>query len=62
MDGAQQVAESSRVAIDEIERLTSTLRIACGFERLDGFLYTERQDDAAELEKETEAARRGCGR
>ena len=57
-DGARQVAESSRVAMVEIERLASSLRIACGFERLDGFLYTERQDDAADLEKETEAARR----
>jgi glycine/D-amino acid oxidase-like deaminating enzyme/nitrite reductase/ring-hydroxylating ferredoxin subunit len=57
-DGARQVAESSRAAIDEIERLASRLRIACAFERLDGYLYTEREDDASELEKETEAARR----
>jgi glycine/D-amino acid oxidase-like deaminating enzyme/nitrite reductase/ring-hydroxylating ferredoxin subunit len=57
-DGARQVSESSRAAIDEIEKLASRLRIACGFERLDGFLYTERQDGAADLKKETEAARR----
>jgi glycine/D-amino acid oxidase-like deaminating enzyme/nitrite reductase/ring-hydroxylating ferredoxin subunit len=56
-DGARQVAESSRVAMDEIERLASWLRIACGFERLDGFLYTERQDAVADLQKEAEAAR-----
>jgi glycine/D-amino acid oxidase-like deaminating enzyme len=57
-DGARQVAESSRAAIDEIERLASRLRIACAFERLDGFLYTEREDAASDLEGETEAARR----
>jgi glycine/D-amino acid oxidase-like deaminating enzyme/nitrite reductase/ring-hydroxylating ferredoxin subunit len=57
-EGARLVGESSRLAIDEIERLTKTLEIACRFERLDGYLYTERPQDVPPIEEEVEAARR----
>jgi glycine/D-amino acid oxidase-like deaminating enzyme/nitrite reductase/ring-hydroxylating ferredoxin subunit len=57
-DAARLVGESSRLAIDEIERLASTLAINCRFERLDGYLYTERSRDMGAIEEEAEAAGR----
>ncbi|MGH9312932.1 MAG: FAD-dependent oxidoreductase [Vicinamibacterales bacterium] len=57
-DAARLVGESSRLAIDEIERVAATLAMACRFERLDGYLYTERPRDLAPIEEEAEHARR----
>jgi glycine/D-amino acid oxidase-like deaminating enzyme/nitrite reductase/ring-hydroxylating ferredoxin subunit len=58
--GARLVAESSRAAIDLIERLARERGLACDFRRVSGYLYAER-GDVSELEAECEAARRvGC--
>jgi glycine/D-amino acid oxidase-like deaminating enzyme len=57
-EAARLVGESSRLAIDEIGRLVSTLSIACEFERLDGYLYTEQPRELAGLDEEAESARR----
>jgi glycine/D-amino acid oxidase-like deaminating enzyme len=56
-DGARLAAESCRVAIHDIEDITRTVSIPCGFERVPGFLYTELAD-ASELEAERDAATR----
>jgi glycine/D-amino acid oxidase-like deaminating enzyme/nitrite reductase/ring-hydroxylating ferredoxin subunit len=62
VEGGRLVGESSRQAIDWIERTTAALSIACGFERVPGFLYTEREDDVAMLREEVEqASRAGVG-
>jgi len=58
---ARLVAQSSRDAFDIIERLASELTIDCGFERMTGYLYTEREADLDRLAKELDAARlAGC--
>ena len=58
---AQLAARSSREAIDWIEALVREAGIDCGFERLPGYLYTERKSDVAKLADELDAARRaGC--
>jgi glycine/D-amino acid oxidase-like deaminating enzyme/nitrite reductase/ring-hydroxylating ferredoxin subunit len=53
-DGARAVAQSKRDAIDLIERFAA--EIPCDFERVSGFLYSERTSDRARLEQELEAA------
>ena len=59
--GARQVAQSSRDAIDWIATLVREAGIDCGFVRVPGFLYTEREKDVARLADELDAARRsGC--
>src|SRR4051812_10288849 len=40
---ARLVAQASREAIDRIERFASELALDCGFERLPGYLYSERE-------------------
>lgn len=57
IEGARLVAESSRLAIDQIEAWASTCAPQCGFERLPGFLYTERDSDLEMLHEEVNAAR-----
>jgi glycine/D-amino acid oxidase-like deaminating enzyme/nitrite reductase/ring-hydroxylating ferredoxin subunit len=57
-DAARLVAESKRTAIDEIGQIAATLRIACAYERVDGYLYSEAPAEVGMLEEETEAARR----
>jgi glycine/D-amino acid oxidase-like deaminating enzyme/nitrite reductase/ring-hydroxylating ferredoxin subunit len=57
-DGARLVARSSHEAIDWIERTADTLGIACGFERVPAYLYTERAGDISFLRKEFGAADR----
>jgi glycine/D-amino acid oxidase-like deaminating enzyme/nitrite reductase/ring-hydroxylating ferredoxin subunit len=60
-EGARLVAQSSRDAIDWIERLVTEAAIDCGFARVPGYLYTEREADLARLADELDAARRaGC--
>ncbi|HEY3319202.1 MAG TPA: FAD-dependent oxidoreductase [Planctomycetota bacterium] len=53
-DQARLVAASKRAAIDCIEALTADYRIACGFEHVPGFLYSE-NDTAGDLAQEAEA-------
>lgn len=56
-DGAQLSASASRDAIRRIESLAQELRIDCHFERVDGYLYTERPEELQMLREETDAAR-----
>ena len=59
--GAGLVAQSSRDAIDWIESVVNEAGIDCGFLRVPGYLYTEREKDMAWLADELDAARRaGC--
>lgn len=57
-DGALQIAESSRAAIELIAGLVQQKQIDCDFERVPGYLYTEFEDKTREIEKEIEAARK----
>jgi len=56
--GARLAAESHGEAIDAIERLVTTRRIDCGFERVDGYLFSPPGESPQVLEDELEAARR----
>jgi glycine/D-amino acid oxidase-like deaminating enzyme/nitrite reductase/ring-hydroxylating ferredoxin subunit len=57
-EGARLAAESHTAAIDQIESVVRAERIACGFERLDAFLFSPPGDPVDELEREIAAARR----
>jgi glycine/D-amino acid oxidase-like deaminating enzyme/nitrite reductase/ring-hydroxylating ferredoxin subunit len=60
-DSARLVAESSRTAIDWIERIGATDGRDVGFARVPGFLYTEHRFDIETLAEELDAAHRaGC--
>jgi glycine/D-amino acid oxidase-like deaminating enzyme/nitrite reductase/ring-hydroxylating ferredoxin subunit len=60
-DGARLVSQSGRDAIDWIETVVKEAAIDCGFARVPGYLYTEREKDVDGLAKELEAARNsGC--
>jgi glycine/D-amino acid oxidase-like deaminating enzyme/nitrite reductase/ring-hydroxylating ferredoxin subunit len=52
------VAQSSAEAIDQIAELIQRYEIACGFERVPGYLYTEREEHVDNLTRELDAARR----
>lgn len=56
--GAQVAAESHRAAIDRIEAIVRTENIDCGFRRVDGYLFTDPEHDAADLAQELEATER----
>jgi glycine/D-amino acid oxidase-like deaminating enzyme/nitrite reductase/ring-hydroxylating ferredoxin subunit len=56
--GARLAAESHTAAIDRIEAIVAAERIACDFERLDGYLFAPPGGDRGLLERELEAARR----
>jgi glycine/D-amino acid oxidase-like deaminating enzyme/nitrite reductase/ring-hydroxylating ferredoxin subunit len=59
-DGARLVARATREAIDWIERSICG-GVQCGFQRLPGYLYTEREWDLEWLADELDAARlAGC--
>lgn len=59
-DAAQLVAKSSRDAISWIEKSICD-SVQCGFQRLPGYLYTERESDLDWLAEELDAARlAGC--
>jgi glycine/D-amino acid oxidase-like deaminating enzyme/nitrite reductase/ring-hydroxylating ferredoxin subunit len=55
------VAQSSRDAIDRIEAFVRESGTSCGFSRVPGFLYAERETDLEGLANELDAARHaGC--
>ena len=56
-EGARLVAASSRDAIARIEQFINELRIDCGFARVPGYLYSEREDDVRMLADELEIGR-----
>ena len=59
--GARLVAQSSRDAIDRIAAFVRENAIECGFERVPGYLYAEREQDVAWLARELDAASHaGC--
>lgn len=53
---ARLYAQSQRAAIDSIEAIVRSERIACDFARLDGYLFAPTTDRIAELEEEYDAA------
>lgn len=55
-EAARLVAEAFTFAIDQIERHVRELRLACDFERLDGYLFRAPDDDSDELDQEFEVA------
>lgn len=55
-DAAVEVRRAVRDAIDLVGRLVDVHRVRCGYRRLPGYLFTEREADIRELEKEHEAA------
>ena len=55
--GAQLAAASQRAAIEQVASLVEELGIRCGFTRVPGWVYTEREHDVPSLEQELEAAR-----
>lgn len=57
-EGATLVAQSSRAAIEQVDALVKAFAIPCDFVRRPGYLYTDHDDDVADLEKEHEAASR----
>jgi glycine/D-amino acid oxidase-like deaminating enzyme/nitrite reductase/ring-hydroxylating ferredoxin subunit len=57
-DGAKVAAASHTAAIDRIERNVQMEHIACGFERLDGYLILAPGDASDLLDRELAAARR----
>jgi glycine/D-amino acid oxidase-like deaminating enzyme/nitrite reductase/ring-hydroxylating ferredoxin subunit len=57
-DGARLAAESHAAAIDRIEAIAGEERIACDFERVDGFLFAAPGAEPGELDRELEAASR----
>jgi glycine/D-amino acid oxidase-like deaminating enzyme/nitrite reductase/ring-hydroxylating ferredoxin subunit len=57
-DGARLVANASKDAIAAIEQLARAHSINCDFERLPGYLYSERESDLEALHEEWEAAGR----
>lgn len=62
VEGGRLAASSSRDAIAWIERTVDALSIACNFERVPGFLYTERTEHTEMVREEVrEAVRAGVG-
>jgi glycine/D-amino acid oxidase-like deaminating enzyme/nitrite reductase/ring-hydroxylating ferredoxin subunit len=57
-EGARLVAESSRAAIEKVAELAAKLSLPCDLVRRPGYLFTEKDDDLAMLQKEHAAARR----
>jgi glycine/D-amino acid oxidase-like deaminating enzyme/nitrite reductase/ring-hydroxylating ferredoxin subunit len=57
-DGARLVAESHSKAIDLVEGIVAGERIACGWERLDGYLFVPPGERSDLLDDELEAANR----
>lgn len=57
-EGARAVRASSRDAIEQIALLSQSAELDCGFERLNGYLFTEKRDQLDELEQELAAAAR----
>lgn len=57
-EGARLAAQSHAAAIDSIERAVRDERIACGFQRVDGYLFAGKGDSIDTLRREFSAARR----
>ena len=55
--GARQAYESHRAAIDRIEAIVQLEGLACGFERVSGYLFPAQEHGAAEIDEEYAAAR-----
>jgi glycine/D-amino acid oxidase-like deaminating enzyme len=56
--GAKLAAESHAAAIDRIEEIIAKEKIACDFERLDGYLFVPPGESTDVLDRELEAAHR----
>jgi glycine/D-amino acid oxidase-like deaminating enzyme/nitrite reductase/ring-hydroxylating ferredoxin subunit len=56
--GAQLAAESHTAAIDQVEEIIGQERIACEFERVDGYLFIPPEQSPEILDKELEAIHR----
>jgi glycine/D-amino acid oxidase-like deaminating enzyme/nitrite reductase/ring-hydroxylating ferredoxin subunit len=56
-DEARLVADASRASLEMIAQLVERYAIACHFERLPGYLYTEKRKYVADLKSEAVAAR-----
>lgn len=57
LPAAAVVAESTRTAIDMLERTITDLKLSCDFERVNGFLYSEKRSGLDEIDREFEATR-----
>jgi glycine/D-amino acid oxidase-like deaminating enzyme/nitrite reductase/ring-hydroxylating ferredoxin subunit len=57
-ESAKLAARSHAAAIDRIEEIVAREKIACDFERLDGFLFRGREGRSGDLDAEFEAAAR----
>jgi glycine/D-amino acid oxidase-like deaminating enzyme/nitrite reductase/ring-hydroxylating ferredoxin subunit len=57
-EAARQVVESHAAAIHRIELIVKQENIDCDFRRLDGYLFPARPDQAADIDKELQAAHR----
>lgn len=57
LEGARLAAQASRASVDRIERFVQEHRISCHFQRMPGYLFSEREEDLEELHAEYEAAR-----
>jgi len=57
-DGARLAYQSHTMAIDLIEKITTREKIACDFERLNGYLFVPPDDDPKILDDELEAVHR----
>jgi glycine/D-amino acid oxidase-like deaminating enzyme/nitrite reductase/ring-hydroxylating ferredoxin subunit len=57
-DGARMAAQSHTAAIDRVERIATTEKIDCDFERVDGYLFEPPNESLKNLEKEFEACQR----
>ena len=51
-EGAQDIAESQRASLDRIASFVKDLHIACDFERVPAYLYSEHRHQVEELQKE----------
>jgi glycine/D-amino acid oxidase-like deaminating enzyme/nitrite reductase/ring-hydroxylating ferredoxin subunit len=56
-DGARLACDSHRAAIDRIEAICGLENLACGFERVDGYLFLGKGSKENDLDRELEAAR-----
>ena len=61
-EGARLAADSHTKAIDTIEAIVRDERIACDFERLDGYLFVPPGDDLTVLDEELGAVHRAGSR
>lgn len=57
-EGARLVAQSSRAAIEQVSALVKEFEMPCDFVRRPGYLYTDKQEDLDDLNKEQQAASR----